>query len=148
MLNMRLSAKIEYAAIALLELAQHWNSDEPVRIRTICAAHGVPAGFLVQILLQLKGAGVVTSTRGAAGGYQLARSPAEITLDDVFRAIEGPDELITAITAARAAQSRSVSVLLDAWKEVAANETDSLRAVTFADLVERSRVTSNPMYYI
>ena len=67
---MRLSAKIEYAAIAVLELAQHWNSDEPVRIRTICAAHGVPAGFLVQILLQLKGAGVVTSTRGAAGGYQ------------------------------------------------------------------------------
>ena len=78
---MRLSAKTEYAAIALLELARNWAGDEPVRIRSICAAHGVPSRFLVQILLQLKGAGIVTSTRGAAGGYHLAREPESITLE-------------------------------------------------------------------
>jgi len=145
---MRLSAKTEYAAIAVLELARQWGSDEPVRIRSICAAHGVPSRFLVQILLQLKGAGIVTSTRGAAGGYQLARSPAEITLDDIFRVIEGPDELVTAVTADLAGRSRSVSVLLDAWRQVAEAETAALRSVTFAMLVERSRATADPMYYI
>ena len=145
---MRLSAKTEYAAIAVLELARQWDTDEPVRIRSICAAHGVPAHFLVHILLQLKGAGVVTSTRGAGGGYHLARSPTEITLDDVFRVIEGPDELMTAVTADLAGRSRSVSVLIDAWKDVAAAENHSLRSVTFADLVERSRAPADPMYYI
>jgi Rrf2 family protein len=145
---MRLSAKTEYAAIAVLELARQWGSDEPVRIRSICAAHGVPSRFLVQILLQLKGAGIVTSTRGAAGGYQLARPPADITLDDVFRVIEGPDELVTAVTADLAGRSRSVSVLLEAWKDVAQAETEALRSVTFAALVERSRATADPMYYI
>ncbi|RLS28769.1 MAG: Rrf2 family transcriptional regulator [Planctomycetota bacterium] len=145
---MRLSAKTEYAAIAILELARNWGSEEPVRIRSIAAAHGVPSRFLVQILLQLKGAGVVTSTRGAAGGYQLARSPAEITLDDIFRVIEGPDELVTAVTAGLAGKSRSVAVLLDSWRSVAAAETEALRGVTFAELVERSRSATDPMYYI
>jgi Rrf2 family protein len=145
---MRLSAKTEYAAIAVLELARQWGADEPIRIRSICAAHGVPSRFLVQILLQLKGAGIVTSTRGASGGYQLARPPAEITLDDIFRVIEGPDELVTAVTADLAGRSRSVSVLLEAWKEVAQAETEALRGVTFATLVERSRATADPMYYI
>jgi len=145
---MRLSAKTEYAAIAVLELARNWGAEDPVRIRAISAAHGVPSRFLVQILLQLKGAGIVTSTRGAAGGYQLARKPEEITLNDVFRVIEGPDELITSITADLAGRSRSVSVLLDAWRTVAAEETAAMEAVTFATLVERSRTTSDPMYYI
>lgn len=145
---MRLSAKTEYAAIAVLELARNWGSDEPVRIRSIAAAHGVPSRFLVQILLQLKGAGLVTSTRGAAGGYQLAQSPDAITLEDVYRVIEGPEELVTAVTSDLAGKSRSVSVLLDAWRAVAAAETGALRGVSFADLVERSRSATDPMYYI
>ena len=145
---MRLSAKTEYAAIAVLELARNWGSDEPVRIRSIAAAHGVPSRFLVQILLQLKGAGVVTSTRGAAGGYQLARSPEEITLEDIYRVIEGPEELVTAVTSDLAGRSRSVAVLLDDWRDVAAAETGALKGVTFAELVDRSRAATDPMYYI
>ena len=145
---MRLSAKTEYAAIAVLELARQWTSGEPVRIRSIREAHGVPARFLVQILLQLKGSGIVTSTRGAAGGYQLARPPAEITLEDVFRVIEGPDELLTAVTADLAGRSRTVTVLLDAWRQAARAETEALQSITFADLVERSRAVNEPMYYI
>ena len=145
---MRLSAKTEYAAIAVLELARQWTADEPVRIRSICEAHGVPARFLVQILLQLKGAGIVTSTRGAAGGYQLAKPPSDITLEDVLRVIEGPEELMTAVTAELAGRSRTVNVMLDAWRQVARAETDALRGITFAELVERSRAANEPMYYI
>ena len=77
---MIVSAKTEYACIAVLELAARHVRGEPVRIREIAAAHAIPSRFLVQILLQLKSAGIVQSIRGAAGGYQLAREPDDITL--------------------------------------------------------------------
>ena len=54
-------------------------------------SHAIPERYLVQILLQLKGAGLVVSTRGASGGYRLARPAAEISLSDVLAAIDGPD---------------------------------------------------------
>src|SRR4029453_18506042 len=57
--TMTISAKVEYACVAVLELAARYESDEPVRIRDIADAHGIPSRFLVQILLQLKGAGLV-----------------------------------------------------------------------------------------
>ena len=64
---MIVSAKTEYACIAVLELAARHGRGEPVRIRDIADAHGIPSRFLVQILLQLKTAGLVQSVRGAAG---------------------------------------------------------------------------------
>ncbi|HEY3394892.1 MAG TPA: Rrf2 family transcriptional regulator, partial [Lacipirellulaceae bacterium] len=76
---MKLSARTEYACLAMLQLAQEYDSGEPVQIRRIADEHAIPGRFLVQILLQLKGAGLVASTRGAAGGYRLARPPHEIT---------------------------------------------------------------------
>ena len=96
---MRLSAKTEYAALAVVELARRIDCPTPVRIREICAAQGVPPRFLVQILLQLKAAGIVTSTRGAAGGYRLARRPEEISLADIRGAIEGAADAAAPVTA-------------------------------------------------
>ena len=86
---MRISAKTEYACIAMLELASQYKSGEPVRIRRIAERHDVPPRFLVQILLQLKGAGLVTSVRGAAGGYQLVSPPEEVSLGRIMDAIDG-----------------------------------------------------------
>ena len=63
---MNISAKTEYACIAVLELALNYGSGDPVTIRAIAETHGIPSRFLVQILLQLKGTGIVGSTRGAA----------------------------------------------------------------------------------
>jgi len=77
---MNIFAKTEYACVAMLELAANYGSGKPVPIRTIAARHGVPDRFLVQILLQIKAAGLVASTRGAAGGYHLACPPAEVSL--------------------------------------------------------------------
>ena len=89
---MKISAKTEYACIAMLELAARYGAREPVRIRKIAERHGVPPRFLVQILLQLKGAGFVASTRGAAGGYHLIMPPDEVSLGQVMEVIEGGDE--------------------------------------------------------
>ena len=88
---MKISAKAEYACLALLALAQQSADAPPVRIREISDTHAIPERYLVQILLQLKGAGLVVSTRGASGGYRLARPAAKIALSEVLAVIDGPD---------------------------------------------------------
>jgi len=142
---MKVSAKTEYACLAMLELAAHYGSNEPVRIRNIADEHGIPSRFLVQILLQLKGAGFVASTRGASGGYQLVKPPEEISLGEVMAVIEGQDTEVTSSTNSRSATAR---VLKSAWREVAQVEYDTLRSITFADLVSRIKRQSENMFYI
>src|SRR6185437_13309615 len=85
---MRLSAKAQYACVAMVELACNYGVKTPVHLKSIAENHGISQRFLVQILLQLKGAGLVESTRGAAGGYQLARPPVKISLAEVVHAID------------------------------------------------------------
>src|ERR1700722_3052267 len=85
---MRVSAKAEYACVAMLELAANYKEPQPVRIKAIAEAQGIPQRFLVQILLQLKTAGLVASVRGASGGYQLAHPPESISLAAVITAID------------------------------------------------------------
>src|SRR5947207_14378993 len=84
---MRVPAKAEYACVAVLELAANYEAPQPVRVKAIANAHGIPLRFLVQILLELGGAGLTASTRSAAGGYCLTRSPATIWLADVITII-------------------------------------------------------------
>jgi Rrf2 family protein len=141
---MNISAKTEYACIAVLELAASFGTGEPVRIKQIADTHGIPSRFLVQILLQLKGAGLVISTRGASGGYQLAKDPKKITLLDVMTVIEGR-AADAASSASNTPQSRA---LWRAWKQVAKAEREMLDDVTFAELAERAKGTADAMYYI
>jgi Rrf2 family protein len=140
-----LSAKTEYACIAVLELALRHSLGQPVRVRTIAEQHGIPARFLVQILLQLKGAGLVASTRGIAGGYQLARDPREITLGEVRRVIEGANGEVAGNTAV---ETRVARALLTAWRKIAAVERELLDATTFADLATQLVDPAESMYYI
>src|SRR2546421_5020706 len=82
------SAKAEYACVAMLELAARYGDAQPVRLKAVANAHGIPQRFLVQILLQLKASGLVVTKRGAAGGYQLGRAPDQISLADVIGVID------------------------------------------------------------
>jgi Rrf2 family protein len=140
-----ISAKTEYACIAVLTLATRYGSGEPVRIREIADAHGIPSRFLVQILLQLKGAGIVQSTRGASGGYQLAKDPADVTLGEVMSAVDGQTGQITSNTGTPTPATR---VLLAAWKRISAAEREMLAEVTFADLAGSLKGQLEGMYYI
>src|SRR3954451_13148765 len=114
---MRISAKAEYACVAVLELAANHGEAQPLRIKTIADSQGIPQRFLVQILLQLKTAGLVVSVRGASGGYQLARSPESISLASVITAID--DRTLTPRSAlSEDMQSPTVHALLAVWKEI------------------------------
>ncbi len=128
-----------------MQLAASYGTGEPVRVRAIAQTHGIPNHFLVQILLQLKGAGLVASTRGAAGGYQLVKDPAKITLADVMRVIEGGGAAIECNCNHETVQVRA---LLNVWNDVARVQREMLEGTTFLDLLEQTSGRSNPMYYI
>ena len=87
--GVKVSTRGDYASRALLSLALHEN-DGPTSVRDIAERTGLPQPYLEQILLALKGAGLVRSKRGVGGGYVLARPPAEITLAEVVSAVDGP----------------------------------------------------------
>jgi Rrf2 family transcriptional regulator, cysteine metabolism repressor len=91
-IGMRISAKAEYACLAMIELAKPSANGPHKRVRDIAESQGIPERYLVQILLQLKAAGLVQSTRGSVGGYQLLRPADAISVDDVIRAVDGPGD--------------------------------------------------------
>jgi Rrf2 family iron-sulfur cluster assembly transcriptional regulator len=90
MTPVKVSTRGDYAARALLSLALHVGEDGPTSVRDLAERTGLPQPYLEQILLALKGAGLVRSKRGVGGGYVLARPPEEITLADVLSAVDGP----------------------------------------------------------
>lgn len=143
---MKLSAKAEYACLAVLELALRHDRTEPVRLVEIAGPNAIPERFLVQILLQLKGAGFVTSLRGAAGGYHLAVEPRSISLWDVVHCVDGP-------TAAPLAEHEVNTtpgwhVLRDVWQETNRIEQEHLKQIDFAHLAELTREQHSNMFYI
>ena len=76
----------------LVQLARRWQPDAPapVSLAEVAADEDLPRAYLEQLIIPLREAGLVLSTRGARGGYALARHPADITLAEVLRALEGP----------------------------------------------------------
>ena len=131
---MRISAKAEYACLALIALAQRRLENRPVPIREIAEAQRIPETFLTQILLKLKGAGLVLSTRGSAGGYRLARSPEEISLQDVLTVVDGCDLNARETQAAGPA----APLLAQVWDQIRASETHVLTKTSIAQLADRS----------
>lgn len=129
---MKISAKSEYACLAMLALARMSPEEPPVRIREISETHEIPERYLVQILLQLKGAGLVVSTRGASGGYRLARPAMSITLGEVLTAIDGPD------APPRESLRPAARVLAAVWEHVRAAERSVLDRTTIAQLADRT----------
>jgi Rrf2 family protein len=135
---MRVSAKAEYACIAMLELAASYGEPQPVRIKTIADNHRIPQRFLVQILLQLKGAGLVASIRGASGGYQLARRPDQISLADVINTI---DRQPRAKGTNHGALMPVAEALRSIWAEIGAEEQRMLEELSLADMNRRTQQT-------
>ncbi|HUV18178.1 MAG TPA: Rrf2 family transcriptional regulator, partial [Ilumatobacteraceae bacterium] len=87
---MRISTRGDYACRALLSLALHADEQGPTSVRDIADRTALPQPYLEQILLALKGAGLVKSKRGVGGGYILAREPADIRLSEIVSAVDGP----------------------------------------------------------
>lgn len=130
---MRISAKAEYACLAVIALADRHDGDRPTPIREIADAHEIPETFLTQILIRLRGAGLVVSTRGSSGGYRLARDPEQISLGDVLRVIDGEG------FQERPARRSTPNALVQLWERLQASQVDILDRTSIAHLVSQGR---------
>ena len=139
---MKLSVKTDYAARAVLSLASLPREGPARKVEELAETVGTSANYLVQIIIALKGAGLVNSVRGKHGGYRLAKAPEEITLGMVWRASEGSILDVPAI-----ADDDCPAGLREAWKSVNASLTESADQVTFAQILEASG-RDREMYYI
>ena len=146
---MRVSAKVDYAVRAGAELAAA-AGDGPVKGDAIAQAQGIPVKFLENILLDLKHAGLVQSQRGAEGGYWLAKEPADISVADVIRAVEGPIANVRGVRPEQVEYAGAAEALREVWIAVRANLRAVLETVTLADLAagdlpeQVSRIAADP----
>lgn len=143
---MELSAKIEYALLALLELADYFPKGEPTQIRQIAERQNIPERYLEQVFASLRKAGIVVSQRGNKGGYLLAREPWQITVLDIFNGLEDSHQ-------SRAEQETTSLCRLmvrDIWKEAQQNAKNVLKRYTLQDLCQNRAVRQqlNNMYFI
>ena len=129
---MRVSAKVDYAVRAAVELAV--AGDGPVKGERIADAQQIPLNFLENILLELKHAGLVQSQRGAEGGYWLAKPAEEIVLAEVIRAVEGPIANVRGQRPELVEYGGPAAPLQQVWVAVRANLRAVLEVVTLADL--------------
>ena len=139
---MKLSVKSDYAARAVLGLARHYPDSAALRMEDVAAEQGVPPKYLPQILLELKARGLVRSVRGKEGGYLLARAPAEITLGDVLRAVDGP-----VFDAPGPGNAEGPPELRRAWQRLQQALESAAEAITFQQLIDEG-VEKEKMYYI
>ena len=130
---MRISAKVDYAVRAAVELAAA-TDEKPVKAERIANAQGIPLNFLENILGELRHAGVVRSHRGAEGGFRLAKPAEQLTVADVIRAVEGPLASVRGGPPEDAEYKGAASSLPRVWIAVRANLRRVLEQVTIADL--------------
>ncbi len=144
---MRISAKGEYAIKAVLDLALHRDRDL-IPIQEIAARESIPQRYLEQVLLSLKRAGILTSKRGSAGGYQLTKSPDEITVGAVLRAVEGTGAPFEPHVRPRNARGDDLAEL---WHRIGDAVSQVVDQLTFGDLAAQAaqrRASARPMYHI
>jgi len=134
------STRGDYAARALLSLAMHAEHQGPTSVRDIAERTGLPQPYLEQILLALKGAGLVRSKRGVGGGYVLARPASEITLGEIVSAVDGPIVVgdFGLPHENGACDHEGQCVLLDVWTAVGDHMRRHLDSYTLADCVDRA----------
>jgi len=137
---MKISQKLEYACRALAQLARHHDGRTLTRLEELAQREAVSANFLVQILNDLRRAGLIESRRGKAGGYLLGRAPESITLRQVVDAVD-PSLLQCSV----AREGESGQAVRNAWDDVSASVQQAVDQITVESLA------SNPggaMFYI
>lgn len=141
-----LSAKIEYAILALIELASNADAKHPLTITEITNRHPIPDRYLEQIFTLLRRGGIIQSQRGAKGGYVLVKEPWQVTVLDIITLIEGNRR------GANSQRQTTIEqeLIHEIWHQANATFQSTLRQYTLQDLCQRRdlRKQMNHMYYI
>lgn len=147
---MKLSTKSRYGLRAMLVLAIR-NDDEPIMTKEIAEAQNLPATYLEQLMLALRKANLVNATRGAKGGYKLARKPEQISLAQIIEALEGDLDIANCADVPSCCIDPSACALKDIFDEANKTLYGYFDRISLAELVERQRAkegSGDGMYFI
>jgi Rrf2 family protein len=149
---MKVSLRATYGIMAAVDLAMHLGT-APVQAKSIARRQAIPARFLEQVLHSMKKAGLVSSLRGAQGGYVLSKKPSEVSVAEILEALDGP--LLPPLGGAGRAQVRRLGkpelLLGKVWEEVYQAERQVLEAISVEKLAGQQRVLEQErslMYHI
>lgn len=147
---MKLSTRVRYGLRALVELADCQRSS-PVLLDSVARKQGISRKYLDAIFARLKTAGLVTSSRGAGGGFRMARTPSEITLLDVYTGLEGPVVLVDCKSEDRHCGREETCPTSDVWTGLSRLMGEYMSSVTVEQLLmnkRRAEQAGAMMYYI
>lgn len=133
---MRVTHKVDYAVRAMTALARHDEASpgRPLKRELLAEEESIPPAFLDDILRSLRNGGLAASQRGAEGGWRLARPPAEITVAEIIRTVEGPLAAVRGIRPHELAADGVPEVFVHLWVATRVALRGVLDAVTIADL--------------
>ena len=140
---MKISAKIDYACRALLELSLHWPNQTPVPIQEIARRQKIPIKFLVHILISLKQLDFLESIRGKKGGYVLSKNPREIKLSDVIRNFGALG--YSASSEKRKQKDPHVMDIL--WREIDRTVLNAVEQINFEMIAHRAQSKNKTIMY-
>lgn len=135
---MKVSTRGEYGVRAMVALAKH-SGEQPISIGVISRESAVPYAYLEQLIVPLRRAGLVSSKRGAHGGYVLSRPAADIKVGEVYRAMEGPVAPMDCVSENAADQTCPLipgCQTRPVWVKVRDSIVDAIDSITLADLLE------------
>jgi Rrf2 family protein len=146
---LRISTKGRYGTRFMLELALNYGKGT-VLLKDIAKNQEISMGYLEQIVPNLKAAGLINVSRGAHGGYKLARPPQEINLKDIVIALEGSLSLIECIRFPKTCDKADLCVARDLWGELSEKIDMTLESKTLYELTQKhnNKKKSQPLMYI
>ncbi len=140
---MKISAKIDYACRALLELSLHWPDPSPLPIQEIAKRQKIPIKFLVHILISLKQLDFLESIRGTKGGYVLSKNPGEIKLSDIIKNFGA----LGYSGAHRGQKQKDHHVMDTLWREIDQTVLNAIDQINFETIAQRSRSKNKTITY-
>lgn len=137
---MKLSTRARYGLRALIDLALN-SENEMVSLQSIAARQNISVSYLEQLMALLKKAGLVTSSRGATGGYRLGRCPEDISVGDILRVLEGGLEAAPCAGNEEDGNCRDADLCVAryVWKRINDSITEAVDSLMLSELIEESR---------
>lgn len=144
---MKLSTRTRYGIRAVLELAGNYGKG-PVQLKIIARDQGISVKYLEQLMAILKSAGIVSSVRGAKGGYVIAKSPDQIKLSDCFNCLEGPVITVECVENDSFCPRTCGCIAREVWAEVQKAVITVLQSMTLQSLLDRAKHDKTLHYQI
>ena len=132
---MKISAKVDYALQAVVEIAVATKKDSLISTEEISSRRDIPEKFLEGILTLLRKSGVINSYRGPSGGFELAKKPQDIAVADIIRIIDGPLAAVRGFAPEEIDYAGPVKNVADVWIATRASLRNVLENISIADIL-------------